>query len=322
MFKGWHPQCRCYVVPILADEKEFDKIQEAILNDEPIPESKSVIREPNKYFQDWWKKNKKRVSEAQSLPYWVKDNSRMLGIEVSDNYSGFMSNFISKRADKQASKLFSNLETHKAVADKLKGILAKQLGNDVEVSIISDGVDLQLAKSYAAEITKLTKQYKLQQGKLSKIVLGYKPDSLMEYGSSNYNLMTNTKQMYIRGLYPARRNKEAIENSRCDKRKESVSVVTHEFGHLLCQFRGDLTKDMLLFKSSEESLYQEYLQDVRRLIAVNDMERLSEILIGKIATRGGISEFFAEAFQEYKNCNRPSKYAKSVGRLIDKQFAC
>ena len=74
VFKGWHPQCRCYVVPILADEKEFDKMQEAILNDEPIPESKSVIREPNKYFQDWWKSNKKRVSEAQSLPYWVKDN--------------------------------------------------------------------------------------------------------------------------------------------------------------------------------------------------------------------------------------------------------
>lgn len=81
VFKGWHPQCRCYVVPILADEKEFDKIQEAILNDEPIPESKSVIREPNKYFQDWWKKNKKRVSEAQSLPYWVKDNPKYTRIK-------------------------------------------------------------------------------------------------------------------------------------------------------------------------------------------------------------------------------------------------
>ena len=81
VFKGWHPQCRCYVVPILADEKEFDKIQEAILNDEPIPESKSVIREPNKYFQDWWMKNKKRVSEAQSLPYWVKDNPKYAKIK-------------------------------------------------------------------------------------------------------------------------------------------------------------------------------------------------------------------------------------------------
>lgn len=81
VFKGWHPQCRCYVMPILADEKEFDKIQEAILNDEPIPESKGVIREPNKYFQDWWKSNKSRVAEAQSLPYWVKDNPKYTKIK-------------------------------------------------------------------------------------------------------------------------------------------------------------------------------------------------------------------------------------------------
>lgn len=81
VFKGWHPQCRCYVVPILADDKEFEKIQEAILNDEPIPESKNAIREPNKYFQDWWKSNKKRVSEAQSLPYWVKDNPKYTRIK-------------------------------------------------------------------------------------------------------------------------------------------------------------------------------------------------------------------------------------------------
>lgn len=81
VFKGWHPQCRCYVVPILADDKEFDKIQEAILNDEPIPESKNAIREPNKFFQDWWKSNKKRVSDAQSLPYWVKDNPKYTKIK-------------------------------------------------------------------------------------------------------------------------------------------------------------------------------------------------------------------------------------------------
>lgn len=81
MFKGWYPQCRCYVVLILADDKEFDKIQEAILNDEPIPESKNANREPNKYFQDWWKSNKKRVSEAQSLPYWVKDNPKYAKIK-------------------------------------------------------------------------------------------------------------------------------------------------------------------------------------------------------------------------------------------------
>ena len=33
-----------------------------------------------------------------------------------------------------------------------------------------------------------------------------------------------------------------------------------------------------------------------------------------------IDEFFAEAFQEYKNRNSPSKYAKLVGELVDKYF--
>lgn len=77
---------------------------------------------------------------------------------------------------------------------------------------------------------------------------------------------------------------------------------------------------MLLFKSSVESLYQEYLQDVRRLITADDMKQLSNILLGNIVTNGDVGEFLAEAFQEYKNCSRPSKYAKYLGRLIDDSF--
>lgn len=56
-------------------------MQEAILNDEPIPKSRNVIQTPNKYFQDWWKSNKNRVVEAQSLPYWVKDNPKYTKIK-------------------------------------------------------------------------------------------------------------------------------------------------------------------------------------------------------------------------------------------------
>lgn len=74
---------------------------------------------------------------------------------------------------------------------------------------------------------------------------------------------------------------------------------------------------MFLFKSSVESLYQEYRQDIRRLIATNDMKLLSKIVLGDVANNGGVGEFLAEAFQEYKNCSKPSKYAESVGHLID-----
>lgn len=100
-------------MPILADDKEFDKIQEAILNDEPIPESKNAIREPNKYFQDWWKSNKERVSDAQSLPYWVKDNSRMLGINQEQERGLYKGIKLGRAASKSAKEaMLSHQERH------------------------------------------------------------------------------------------------------------------------------------------------------------------------------------------------------------------
>ena len=80
VFKGWHPQCRCYVVPIIADDDEFDRMQETIAEGREPAESENMIHEPNGEFRQWWADNKQRVASAQSLPYWVKDNKRALGL--------------------------------------------------------------------------------------------------------------------------------------------------------------------------------------------------------------------------------------------------
>lgn len=74
VFKGWHPQCRCFVVPILAEQDEFVEMQKAILNGEQPKRSKDLIRKPNDDFYEWWDKNKNRVETATSMPYWVQDN--------------------------------------------------------------------------------------------------------------------------------------------------------------------------------------------------------------------------------------------------------
>lgn len=78
VFKGWHPQCRCYVVPIIADDDEFDRMQEVIAEGREPAESENMIREPNGEFTKWWADNKQRVASAQSLPYWVKDNQKIV----------------------------------------------------------------------------------------------------------------------------------------------------------------------------------------------------------------------------------------------------
>lgn len=106
MWTGWHPNDMCYVVPILADDEDFDKMQEAILNGEPMPEIKGVVREPNEYFQDWWKDNRGRVARAQSLPYWVKDNPKYTRIKrEKTQYNGAK---LGRAASKSAKEAMSN----------------------------------------------------------------------------------------------------------------------------------------------------------------------------------------------------------------------
>lgn len=74
VFKGWHPQCRCFVVPILAEQDEFIEMQKAILNGEQPKRSKDMVRKPNDDFYEWLDKNKERVKTATSMPYWMQDN--------------------------------------------------------------------------------------------------------------------------------------------------------------------------------------------------------------------------------------------------------
>lgn len=75
---GWHPNCRCYLIPILAGQDDMDKMIEKILageDDEVISEQQ--INDYPQEFNSWIKNNKDRIDEATAkgkLPYFIKDN--------------------------------------------------------------------------------------------------------------------------------------------------------------------------------------------------------------------------------------------------------
>lgn len=75
---GWHPNCRCYLIPILAGQDDMDKMIGKILageDDEVISEQQ--INDYPQEFSSWIKDNKDRIDEAKAkgtLPYFVKDN--------------------------------------------------------------------------------------------------------------------------------------------------------------------------------------------------------------------------------------------------------
>lgn len=79
-FTGWHPMCRCYVIPILKTEEEF-------WADEDL-HSKNEIQDTPTQFNDWVRNNKERIKKAKekgTLPYFVRDNQQYLLSESKNN---------------------------------------------------------------------------------------------------------------------------------------------------------------------------------------------------------------------------------------------
>ena len=80
-FTGWHPHCRCIAVPILKSKEERDEDDERILRgEEPIDpsESENAVTELPDNFNQWLEDNEERIENASSLPYFLRDNKRLL----------------------------------------------------------------------------------------------------------------------------------------------------------------------------------------------------------------------------------------------------
>ncbi len=76
---GWHPNCRCYMTPVLAKQEEVDDAIESILKgeDEPIADSVNAVKEYSSDFKLWLKENEERIRIAKAtgtLPYFMRDN--------------------------------------------------------------------------------------------------------------------------------------------------------------------------------------------------------------------------------------------------------
>ena len=79
VFDGWHPQCFCYVVPILLSEKDMMALQQAKLNGEDYDISGKVITDMPGNFKSWAIDNAERIEKAKergTLPYFIRNNKK------------------------------------------------------------------------------------------------------------------------------------------------------------------------------------------------------------------------------------------------------
>lgn len=79
-FKGWHPQCMCYAVPILMDEETFDEnelgdLKAALYGTEyKKKQAKNVVADVPDGFKEWVAENMEAAAGWASTPYFIKDN--------------------------------------------------------------------------------------------------------------------------------------------------------------------------------------------------------------------------------------------------------
>lgn len=72
-WSGWHPQCRCAMIPIPLSPKEFGEYIKAKRRGEDVTPPKIKKLPPN--YVKWIQDNEERIKEA-NVPYFLKDNAR------------------------------------------------------------------------------------------------------------------------------------------------------------------------------------------------------------------------------------------------------
>ncbi len=77
---GWHPQCICYAVPVLANDKQFNAIEDKILGLSSDDADIDYVKDMPAAFKKYLNENRRRIRGWKNKPYWAKDNPELVKI--------------------------------------------------------------------------------------------------------------------------------------------------------------------------------------------------------------------------------------------------
>ncbi|ARK08855.1 ADP-ribosyltransferase [Fibrella sp. ES10-3-2-2] len=76
VFRGWHPQCRCFVISILATPEELQQLNQIELNGGDTSGFRSVnqIEQPHQGWSDFINQNRDKLNAAPVKPLFITEN--------------------------------------------------------------------------------------------------------------------------------------------------------------------------------------------------------------------------------------------------------
>lgn len=102
-FRGWHPQCRCQCLPILAGQEEQKDLYRKIFEGKRDDWQPSGIKRVPKAFDDWVQSNQERAKGWANMPHFIRDNRKFVQTKFEvDIYTDEEKKFTHARKTKKA----------------------------------------------------------------------------------------------------------------------------------------------------------------------------------------------------------------------------
>ena len=258
---GWHPNCRCYMVPVLAKEEELDQMLDKILNGE---DPGSVVTDSPKdlpdQFQTWVKDNEERYAKAEAkgtLPYFIRDNKKAVEqiLNPLTPEQKHHQELVQKYGESAVQSLYDAFEAFKTKISS--GDLAYQIKKlKFEAQWVADKnkfpTSPEMVKMLEAELKKVQAQYDQQLAIAeANTILGYKSKS------KNLNAILGDLNSAIAD------GKTASEiNTLTAQAKAKIAEIEKARLAKLAKSAGGDGSTLDLFATAEEKLELARLQDL------------------------------------------------------------
>lgn len=258
---GWHPNCRCYMVPVLAKEEELDQMLDKILNGE---DPGSVVTDSPKdlpdQFQTWVKDNEERYAKAEAkgtLPYFIRDNKKAVEqiLNPLTPEQKHHQELVQKYGESAVQSLYNAFEAFKTKISS--GDLAYQIKKlKFEAQWVADKnkfpTSPEMVKMLEAELKKVQAQYDQQLAIAeANTILGYKSKS------KNLNAILGDLNSAIAD------GKTASEiNALTAQAKAKIAEIEKARLAKLAKSAGGDGSTLDLFATAEEKLELARLQDL------------------------------------------------------------
>lgn len=258
---GWHPNCRCYMVPVLAKDEELDQMLDKILNGgDPGSVVTDSPKDMPEQFQTWVKDNEERYAKAEAkgtLPYFIKDNKKAVEqiLNPLTPEQKHHQELVQKYGESAVQSLYDAFEAFKTKISS--GDLAYQIKKlKFEAQWVADKnkfpTSPEMVKMLEAELKKVQAQYDQQLAIAeANTILGYKSKS------KNLNAILGDLNSAIAD------GKTASEiNALTAQAKAKIAEIEKARLAKLAKSAGGDGSTLDLFATAEEKLELARLQDL------------------------------------------------------------